>query len=646
MSLFFKKSAITLLVSSIFSVAQAAPATLNEIASKTVQTNPEVVAKWHEFKASGFERDVTWGRNLPTLDVLYGIARQSRESPLYIPPGERKYNFQDGKVTLRQNLFEGFATVNDTKRLEHSTVVRFYEMLDASESAAQEASSAYIDVWRHRKLVEFAEENYVTHRLVHEKVKERAQAGVGRQVDMETTAGRLALAESNLLTETANLHDVSARYQRIVGELPKAEMEAPPAVLSQGLPRERAESIHKGFEKSPRLKAAFENILSAKRNIEVQKSGYYPRVDAYLEKVHDQNDSGYTGATNESTAGITMSWNLFRGNQDKSKKLKAAEELNMAKDTREKVCREVRQNLSMSFNDHLRLTEQLQYLDQHQLSTDKVRVAFRNQFDIGQRTLLDVLDTENEYYTSKRDYLNAEMDLLNADVKYQATAGNLLNTLSLKNLDMTPPKPKTAPDDDMFSTCPAEPVDAAPIDKEGMFKAALEKDRLSRVKPAPIVRIAPPPPPPPPPPVPVLTPKQIIRQIIKSEKPVVITGANFDYKSAKLKPSAEPMLMQVVEFAKKYPEADIEVVGHTDNIGGEAYNLELSKQRSDSVKNWLVGKGIESKRIIAIGMGKTQPIANNNTDTGRAENRRVEAHYTVHEETETVHEEEIIIDKK
>lgn len=610
----FRKSVVALLVGSAVSGVQAAPVTLNEIASKAVLTNPEVSAKWHEFKASGFERDVTWGRNLPSLDVLYGTAYEHRESPLYVPLGERKYNFQNGRIILKQNLFEGFATLNDTKRLEHASLVRFYEMLDASENAALEASTAYIDVWRHRKLVEFAEENYVTHRLAHSKVKERAQSGVGRQVDMETAAGRLALAESNLLTETANLHDVNARYQRIIGELPKDDMDQPPSVLSQGLPKERAESIKTGFEKAPRLKAAFENILSAKRNVDVQKSGFYPRVDAYLEETRDVNDGGYTGNTNASTAGLTVSWNLFRGNQDTSRKLKAAEELNIAKDLREKTCREVRQNLAMSFNDHLRLIEQLNYLDQHQLSTDKVREAFRNQFDIGQRTLLDVLDTENEFYTSRRDYLNAEMDLIIADAKYQAVSGNLLNTLNLKNLDMTPPKPETAPDEDMFTTCPAEPVGIPLIDKDAIFNLALEKDRLTRVKPAP--------------PVAVLTPKQIIR----AAKPVVITGANFDFDSAMLKPSADANLRPVVEFASKYPDADMEVVGHTDEVASEAYNLKLSEKRAAAVKNWLVKNGVNAKRITTKGMGKTQPVASNKTKEGRAQNRRVEVHYTVHEE--------------
>lgn len=621
----FKKSAIALLVCSAIWGAEAVAATLNEAASKAVLTNPEVTAKWHEFKASGFERDVTWGRNLPTLDVLYGTAFQHRESPLYTPPGsERKYNFQTGKATLRQNLFEGFATINDTRRLEHSTLVRFYEMLDASEGAAFEAAKAYIDVWRQRKLVGFAEESYATHRVAYTKVKERAQSGVGRHVDLETATGRLALAEANLLTETANLHDVSARYQRIVGALPPSEMEPPPSVLSKELPKERVESINKGFEKSPRIKAAFENILSAKRNVEVQKSGYYPRVDAYLEGVHDKNDSGYTGNTDERTVGLTVSWNLFRGNQDTSKKLKAAEEVNIAKDMREKVCREVRQNLSMSYNDHLRLTEQLQYHDQHQLSTDKVREAFRNQYEIGQRTLLDLLDIENEYYTARRDYLNSEMDLMVADAKYQASSGNLLNVLNLKNLDMTPPKPVTDPDNDMFSTCPAEPVDLTKTDKDALFKAAWEKDLLSRPK-----AVTPPPAKPAPP---VVTPT--VKQIIKTAKPVVITGANFDFDSDKLKPSADAKLQPVVEFANKYPEAGMDVIGHTDDRGTDAYNVKLSERRAISVKNWLIRKGIDATRIITKAMGKTQPMTSNKTKDGRAQNRRVEIHYTVLEERE------------
>ncbi len=478
-----------LIISAAFaSSAHAASFRLEEAAAKAVQTSPDVVNKWNQFKAAGEERNVSWGRYLPTLDVMYGIGHESKISPLYTPYARRKYDFQTARITLRQNLFEGFATENDTKRLEHATLVRFYEMLDLSENAAFEATKAYIDVWRYRQLVSYAEENYALHRVIFEKIKVRAQKGVGRQVDLETAAGRLALAESNLLTETSNLHDVTARFQRVVGIVPPAEMEAPPAaLLGTEFPKSRSEAITRSFEKSPQLKAAFQNILSAMRNVEVQKAPYYPRIDAYAEAGHDHNVSGYTTEhlpatsspnTNYTTLGITASWNLFNGLRDISRERKAAHEKNSAKDVREKVCREVRQNSAMAFNEQARLTEQIQYLDQHQLSTDKARESFRRQFDIGQRTLLDVLDTENEYYTARRNYLNGEQDKLIALAKYQYAAGNLLNVLQLKSLDMDPPKPETTPEEDMATTCPADVIEPPLLDKEAIFKKAQAKEEL------------------------------------------------------------------------------------------------------------------------------------------------------------------------
>lgn len=478
----FKRTILGLLLSSALVAAGAAEVfRLEDAAGKAVQTNPDVLSKWRQFKASGEERNISWGRYLPTLDVLFGNGHGRRDTPLFTPSGLRSYDFSSQKLALKQNLFEGFATENDTKRLEHATLVRMFEMLDMSESAALEAAKAYIDVWRFRQLVSLAEENYATHRLVYEKIKERAGAGVGRKVDLETAAGRLALAESNLLTEASNLHDVSARYQRIVGSPPPVAIE-PPAetLLVKDFPKDRVGAISRGFEKSPQLKAAVENILSAIRNIDVQKSGYYPRVDAYVERSHENGTGGYSGITNDTTVGVTVSWNLFRGFQDISRERKAVEEKNFAKDVRERVCREVRQNALMSFNDHSRLAEQLQYLDQHQLSTDKAREAFRRQFDIGQRTLLDMLDTENEYYTARRNYLNGEQDLLIAAARYQAAAGELLRVLNLKNIDMEPPRPVTTPEEDMMTTCPAEPIDIQVSDKEIIFKRALAKEDLLR----------------------------------------------------------------------------------------------------------------------------------------------------------------------
>jgi OmpA-OmpF porin, OOP family len=121
-------------------------------------------------------------------------------------------------------------------------------------------------------------------------------------------------------------------------------------------------------------------------------------------------------------------------------------------------------------------------------------------------------------------------------------------------------------------------------------------------------------------------------KIIMEEKPVRIEGANFDFDSARLKPTADAKLQQVVVFAKQYPDANMVVSGYTDNIGSKAYNLKLSQRRADSVKAYLVKKGVAADRVTTKGYGMEMPVADNKTKAGRAMNRRVEVRYTVREQ--------------
>lgn len=128
------------------------------------------------------------------------------------------------------------------------------------------------------------------------------------------------------------------------------------------------------------------------------------------------------------------------------------------------------------------------------------------------------------------------------------------------------------------------------------------------------------------------SPPQEEWKIIMNEKPVRIEGASFDFDSAKLRPTADAKLQQVVDFANKYPHANMEVEGYTDNIGTEAYNQKLSERRAASVKAYLVKKGIAADRINATGFGEAKPVASNKTRDGRAQNRRVEVRYTIRTE--------------
>jgi len=100
----------------------------------------------------------------------------------------------------------------------------------------------------------------------------------------------------------------------------------------------------------------------------------------------------------------------------------------------------------------------------------------------------------------------------------------------------------------------------------------------------------------------------------------------FDYNSATLRPESYPPLNNLADNFKRYPEEIIDVEGHTDAMGSDDYNQNLSERRAFAVKDYLVDRGVAANRINAVGFGKTRPKASNDTPEGRQLNRRVEIH--------------------
>ncbi len=113
---------------------------------------------------------------------------------------------------------------------------------------------------------------------------------------------------------------------------------------------------------------------------------------------------------------------------------------------------------------------------------------------------------------------------------------------------------------------------------------------------------------------------------LKTDRGLVVTLGDvlFEFNRAEVRPGALARMAQLADFLKQYPDRRVSIEGHTDNIGGAAYNTELSQRRAEAIKNQLTGLGIANERISTVGYGKDFPVANNDSDTNRAINRRVE----------------------
>jgi len=422
---------IALPLSSGSNAIAAAHLTLKEVAQKVVLTNPEVLSKWHAFKAAESDVDVARAGFFPRVDYTNGAGKETLKQP---GTKDLEYSRNGHTLTLNQMLYDGFATSSEVKRLDKARLTRYFELLDAAENAALEAGRVYYDVIRYRQLMFLAENNYVEHRASYEQLLRRAQAGAGRRVDVEHAAGRLALAELNLNTEAANLHDVMARFLRLVGDRPPAVMFGP-ARLSTDYPGSEPDALKIAFRHNPALLASVENVESAQYDLEGRRSAFHPKLDLRLRNENIGNYQGVIGLRQNNVAEVVLSYNLFNGGADIARQRAYADRKSLALDLRDKSCRDVRQTLSIAYNDVLRLRAQLSNLDLQVTSIEKTRDAYKAQFNIGQRSLLDLLDTENELLNARRTAVNTDVDLGIAYLRTQAGIGRLLEFLGLKRID-------------------------------------------------------------------------------------------------------------------------------------------------------------------------------------------------------------------
>ena len=574
------------LVSPLAALGQSNASVINAVRA-AIETNPEVRASWHQFLAAGHDADSAFGNYLPSLDAQ---ARYGFEHENYGPVNE--YDGYDGRLTLTQMLYDGFQTTSSVQRLEEQQLVSYFELLSQIETTSLEALGAYLDVSRQRELLDLAWQNLETHQEVYDQVSASAQAGVARAADLEQISGRLSLAESNLVVVASNLHDVQARYLRIVGEKPPAETGA--VVLETDiLPATVTEALKVAYEGNPGFRASHRDIKAAEANVRENKSGYQPRLDLVASYGHrSYDDQGFDRSETDGRIGIELNVNLYRGGSDRARVRSAYDQVNVAKDLRDKACVDMRQEIQIAFNDVRNLESQAPILNNHRLSSARVRTAYKDQFDIGERTLLDLLDAENEYFNASRAYANALYDRKLAVARVQAGMGHLVSSLGLvrdglPTLAELGAQPLQITDE----VCPAVEIDAS-------FQLMLDTDgdgvrNFSDQCPG----------------TPPGTPVDA-KGCATAVQSLVVAKATVEFAndSARIEPSSNGDIEDVGKLLAQNPEAQALVIGHASRTGAPAYNQALSMRRAEAVAQRLVDEfGVERLQIKTQGMGFYQP---------------------------------------
>ena len=410
--------------------APAQGVALQQVVEKVLMTHPEIQVRFQDLTSSLEGQKVARGALRPQVTAQGWVGREWRSETE--AGADTDWNRTGWNVQLRQLIFDGFATSSGVRQLGFEKLAKFYDLRATTENLANEAVGAYLDVQRYREMERLARENFATHQVTLGQLRERQQSGVGRGVDLEQSSGRVSLAQSNLMTETNNLNDVLQRYRRVVGEYPAAELPPVPEVNDRLIAPAVTRDFGDALRANPQLLSKQALVQAAQAGQKAAEGAHLPKVEFVASTGRDREQSSPAyGNQQSSRVQIMMTYNLSRGGADEARLRQTIAQGYAAQDLRDYTCRNLLQEMSITWNNIARLRQQMPFLQEHVLSTSKVRVAYQQQFTIGQRSLLDLLNTENELFDAQRALVNARYDLKKAEYQWLALSSEILPVLGL-----------------------------------------------------------------------------------------------------------------------------------------------------------------------------------------------------------------------
>lgn len=404
--------------------------TLPEAMQQALDVHPEIQAGVNSRLSADYQLKAAKGGYLPRVDLLGGYGREGTDSPTTRAGSGRNdwetLNRSESSLRLSQMVFDGFATSSEVGRQQANVNSRAYSLLGSSERTALTVAQVYLDVLTRRDFVRLAEDNLRNHERIFDQIKLRTQRGVGSGADLDQADARLAQARNNLITEQTNLADAQTNFLSAVGQMPD-QLERPAGFVAL-LPADLNEARRQMLENSPILRSAESDIVAAEKQYEAAKSTFYPRFDAELGRTADNDLDGQNGHNNEWQAMLRMRFNLFAGGSNKADLESKSYQSSQALDIRNNALRVLNEELGLAWNALNNANAQVPIAQQYVDRSTSVRTSYQKQFSLGERTLLDLLDSENELFSASRRLTEIKNIQLFTQYRIKATMGELLKS--------------------------------------------------------------------------------------------------------------------------------------------------------------------------------------------------------------------------
>jgi adhesin transport system outer membrane protein len=432
------KGGVSLLTALVLST-QAQAISLENAVRIAIETYPEIKERQAINEASEHNVNESYGRYLPTVDLEAGFGPEYTNSPTtrsrtsYTLDGGDKGSLKNRKelsLTITETLFDGFDREAEIARREAIQISNELTTLDVAELLALDVVRAYVDIARYEEIHALATDNLKRHEEILEDVRNRVDGGQAGISDLHQAVAREANARARMAVTKRSLDQARILFERVVGQAAD-EVERPdfdPALL----PEDVESAIEEANKTSPLLQSIQADVKAAEHGVDTAKSDFYPTFELEVAGTANSDIDGTDGLNQDLTAMVKMNYNLYRGGADLNRSRSAKSRHSESRATLARQTLEIKEDISQSWSEMIRREEEAMARSDQVVANSQVVATYSQEFQIGQRDLLDVLDSENELFNAQSSMLSAEYEALYSRYRIMAVMGKLLDHVQVK----------------------------------------------------------------------------------------------------------------------------------------------------------------------------------------------------------------------
>lgn len=418
-----------LLTSSVYAIS------LKDAIGEALETNPVVKERRKNFNETQQDLEIAKSEWLPSVDLQSSIGRvnsgkfkdKNKNYSHFVD--STAYNHYTNSLKLTQNLFRGFSTTQKINYQQTRILAAANHYIESANDIAFQMVGAYIDVIRSYRLLQNAKDNVEINKKIFEDVDALYQQGLTTKSEMTKIYASLSLANSNLIVWQNNTIDKEARFKRLLGRsVNVASLTLPNLNFAMPESKERAAQI--AIQNNPSILVSKYNIQGAQALYREKKSKFYPTIDLEAEQVFNDYSKGQTldSPDDRQRVYLVLNWNLYSGGAHKADLQKSRSTIYKETEIQRDLKRQILEGLELSWNAYDLLGNQLEELYKYYEFSLETLENYKDEYDMGRRTLLDLLTAQNDLINSKSQIINAQLDKLFAQYRILDAMGLLVQS--------------------------------------------------------------------------------------------------------------------------------------------------------------------------------------------------------------------------